>query len=165
VDARRSYHPTDFGDAQWARLLAFALERADAFECAIPYRYISCDLERAPLWPRGLETLRADVVDRYISHVRGDRLRDEPAQFLRFHLTPRVLRFVRSIPRLEAWSWKAGMPEDPVLYQGETVLLATESAHGRITVYADSDDLAVLSGAGIRLIEPLGVRAEPWPTP
>ena len=165
MDARRCYHPTDFGDAQWARLLDFALDRADAFECAIPYRYIACDLDQTPLWPRTLEALRGELVDRYVSHIRGDRLREVPAQFLRFRLTPRVLELIRSVPRLEAWSWAKHMPEDPVLYLGDTVLLATESAHGRITVYADSDDLAALSGVGIRLIEPLGVRAEPWPTP
>lgn len=165
MESRRRYHPTDFGDAQWARLLEFALDRADSFECAVPYRYTTCDLRRAPLWPRSLESMRVDLVDRYVCHVRGDRLRDEPAQFLRFRLTPRVLRAIRAVPRLEAWSWKMGAPEDPVLYLGDTVLLATESAHGQITVYADPDDLATLSGAGIRLIEPLDVRAEPWPTP
>lgn len=165
MDDRRRYHPTDFGNLQWSRLLDFELDRADGFECTIPYTYVAIDIWRTPLWPPQLEGLRADMLDRYATFVRGDAVSDQAAQVIRFRLTARVARFIRSVRTLEGWSWKHGLPEDPAFFQADTPLLATESRHGRITVFASTDDVATLSGAGIRLIEPLGVRAEPWPTP
>ena len=45
------------------------------------------------------------------------------------------------------------------------VTAATDSVEGRIAIFADPDDVAALTGVGIRLLEPLGVKAEPWPTP
>lgn len=165
MENRRRYHPTDFGNLQWARLLDFELGRADSFECTLPYRYVSMDIWRERLWPDRLQALRPDMTDRYATFVRGERMRDDAAQIVRFRMTPRVARFIRSIRHLESWSWPNELPEDPAFFLGDTLLLATESRQGRITVYADATDVATLHGAGVRLIEPLGVQADPWPTP
>ncbi|MFN2251629.1 MAG: hypothetical protein ACK2UL_06895 [Anaerolineae bacterium] len=162
---RRRYHPRDFGDVQWRLLLDFALERCDAFECAIPYRYIALDLANAPLWPAELETLRGDVVGRHVSMIRRDVLQEYATQYVRFRSTSAVRRYVRSLPRLEDWSWPDGTPEDPLFVRGDSTILSTESPAGRITVYADNSDIEDLSDVGIQLIEPLDVKAEPWPTP
>jgi len=165
MDERRRYHPTDFGDRQWARLLQFALQRADSFEVAVPYLFVAQDLWRTRLWPRVLEGLRGDMVDRHVSFVRWEQTREMPTQFVRFRLTARVAGYISALPRLEAWDWEHGTPEDPTFYEGDDVLLASDSAQGRIAVYADPSEVALLSDVGIRLIEPLGVQAEPWPTP
>lgn len=165
MSQRRRYHPRDFGDVQWERLLEFALERCDTFECAIPYSYIVQDLASAPLWPTDLRPLHDDVVTRYASTVRWGYVQEYATQFVRFRATPALRRYVRSVSRLEAWSWEQGAPEDPTFHVGDTVILSTESTSGRIAVYADRTDIDDLSQVGIRLIEPLGVKAEPWPTP
>jgi hypothetical protein len=150
---------------QWTRLLAFALERADTFECAVPYPVIVQDLSAAPLWPRELEPLRPALVDRHVSLVRWDLVQDYPTQYLRFRLAAPVASYVRSLPRLETWSWQLGTPEDPTFFEDGTPLLSTESVDGRISVYAEPADVAALTGVGIRLVESLGVKPEPWPTP
>ncbi|MCB0216953.1 MAG: hypothetical protein KDH92_09975 [Chloroflexi bacterium] len=162
---RQRYHPTDFGARQWARLLDFALARADRFECAIPYPFVAQELWTAPLFTAGLEPLREALIDRHVSLLRGGQTRDQATQYLSFELRPAVAEFIRSVRRLEGWSWSRRMPEDPSFLIDETLLLATDSVGGRITVYADPDERQALQGAGIRLIEPLGVQAEPWPTP
>lgn len=165
MSQRRPYHPTDFGQLQWARLLEHALERADTIEFALPYRFVAQDLWHAALWPRRLESFRGDLVERHVSLVRWDRLREEATQFVSFRSSAQLGRMLRAVPRLEAWSWRRDLPEDPVFRAGGQVLLATESRAGRITVFADPAEAALLVGAGVRLVEPLGVRAEPWPTP
>ena len=165
MEHRRRYHPADFGDLQWARLLAFALERADGFECAIPYPYVVQDLAVAPLWPPELNAFQPDLVDRHVSLIRWELAHDYATQFVRFRITPALAGYVRAMRHLEYWSWQRGAPEDPTLYEGNAVVLATESVDGRIAVYADAADVAILNDHGIRLIEPLGLKAEPWPTP
>ncbi len=165
MSQRQRYHPTDFGDRPWARLLDFALERSDHLECAIPYPYVSQDLWSAPLFSPALEALRGALVDRHVSMLRAGQLREEATQFLRFRMTPEVAAFARSIRRLEGWSWERQMPEDPVFLSGEVVLLSTESVQGRIAVYADREERDALRSSGVRLVEPLGVQAKPWPTP
>jgi hypothetical protein len=162
---RKRYHPVDAGDRQWHALLAFALERADGFECALPYPVTLQDMAAWPLWPRALGRFRADVVDRHVSLFRWEELQRFPTQFVRFRLSPGLAGWIESPRCLDHWCWRYDMPEDPTFYCGHEVLLATESRHGRIAVYADPFDVAVLAGSGIRLLEPLGVRAEPWPTP
>ena len=165
MNQRQRYHPTDFGARQWASLLDFALERADQFECAIPYPFVAQELWTAPLFAPGLDPLREALIDRHVSLFRGGQTRDYPTQYLRFELRPAVADFIRSVRRLEGWNWSRQMPEDPCFLLDDALLLATDSAEGRITVYADPDERQALQGAGIRLIEPLGVRADPWPTP
>jgi hypothetical protein len=165
VSQRRKYHPADFGERQWGRLLEFALERADGLECAVPYPVVVQDLAAAPLWPPELETFRSVVIDRHVSLVRWEVRQDFATQFVRFRMTPALRRYVRTYRHLEDWSWALGAPEDPTFYFGDHRLLATESVSGRIAVFASHDDVSVLTGVGIRLVEPLGVTAEPWPTP
>lgn len=165
MEHRRRYHPRDFSDAQWRRLLQFALERSDAFECAVPYPYVTQDIAAMPLWPKALADLRSEVIGRHVSYVRWGRVQDSPTQFVRLRVTPAVAEFTRSIASLEAWSWGEGAPEDPTFLRGETVILSTESPFGRIAVFADSSDLDYLNEAGVHLIEPLNVKADPWPTP
>lgn len=162
---RRRYHPSDSSDRHWQRLLQYALGKADTFECAIPYPVVLQDLAHAPLWPTALQAFRRNLIDRHASVIRWELRRDYATQFVRFQLTAPLLNYIRSFPQLEAWRWDYGAPEDPAFFSGEAVLLATESAQGRIAVYADAAELAALTGAGIRLLEPLGVTAEPWPTP
>lgn len=162
---RRKYHPTDFSDGQWQRLLAYALERADGFECVLPYRVVLQDLASAPLWPAELDEHRDAVVDRYVSLIRWELRRDESTQFVRFHLTPALRAYIRTMNRLEDWSWRTGRPEDPGFFRKDEPVLVTESIDGRIAVYADPDEVQGLGSLGVHLLEPLGVRAEPWPTP
>jgi hypothetical protein len=162
---RRRYHPVDAGDRQWQALLTFALDRADSFECALPYPVIVQSLEGLPLWPRSLARFQADVVDRHVSLLRWGEWQPVGTQFVRLRLTPALSGWVGALRRLDHWSWRHDMPEDPTFYRGDEVLVATESRNGRIAVYADDFDVAVLAGSGIRLLEPLGVRAAPWPTP
>lgn len=163
--ARKRYHPTDFGEQQWSRLLDFVFERAELLEVAIPYPYVAHNLDRAPLFSPALEALREAVVDRYVSTIRWGSAQAYATQFVRLRLDPRVCSFVRSQRRLEGWSWRRLMPEDPCFLAGGSILLATESADGRIAVFADEAERSKLRDSGIRLIEPLGVEAEPWPTP
>jgi hypothetical protein len=165
VPQRERYHPLDYGDRQWSRLLTFALERADSFECAIPYLYVVQDLARAPFWPTSLNSLRHDLIERYVSFVRWERNREYPTQFARFRLTPRVAQYVRALGSLDNWLWEHDAPEDPTFYAGDAVLLTADSVDGRIAVYVDDTDILRLANSGVRLIEPLGVTAEPWPTP
>lgn len=165
AEVRRRYHPVDHGDRQWHAILAFALSRADGFECALPYPVIAQDLGALPLWPPALKRFKADMVDRTVSLIRWDELQEQATQFVRFRLSSALIGYVASRRRLEQWSWSQGSPEDPTLYLGDEVLLATESRQGRIAVYADDLDVAHLTAAGVRLLEPLGVRAQPWPTP
>jgi hypothetical protein len=146
-------------------LLAFALSRADSFECAVPYPFVMQDLNTAPLWPSELNSLRDDLIDRYVSLIRWDHLRNYATQFVRYELSPAVATYVHGIGRLEDWSWDNDTPRDPTFYLDDAPLLATDSLQGRIAVFVDSRDLAVLTGSGIRLVEPLGVKPEPWPTP
>jgi len=162
---RRKYHPTDFSDGQWQRLLAYALERADAFECVLPYRVVLQNLECAPLWPAELDEHREAIVDRYVSLIRWELRRDEPTQFVRFRLTTALRSYIQGADRLEDWCWRSGRPEDPSFFRGGEPVLVTESIDGRIAVYADPDEVQGLGSRGVRLLEPLGVRAEPWPTP
>lgn len=165
VGHRRRYHPRDFGDQQWARLLAFALDRSDAFECAIPYPYVAHDLDAVPLWPPELDALRDDVLERHVSTIRWACMQDYATQFVRLRVTPALRDFAREAGPLASWKWSNGLPEDPAFLRRGAVILTTESASGRIAVYADRTDVAQLTDAGVQLIEPLDVRAEPWPTP
>lgn len=164
-DGRRRYHPTDFSDALWLRLVEYGLERADAFRCALPYRFVHVDYARSPLWPPTLEAHRDALLDRYVSHIRADRARERPTEFATFELTRELQRLIRGVTSLKNWSWRHGLPEDPTFLAGSEIVLATESEHGRIVVYADDGELEALGAAGVRLIEPLGVEAAPWPTP
>jgi hypothetical protein len=164
LDDRRRYHPADAGDRQWQMLLAFALDRSDHFECALGYPMVTQDLARLKL-PAPLDAFRPQLVERHVSLIRWETRQDYPTQFVRFRLIPPLAAWVASLRRLEHWAWDRGAPEDPTFYRDGEVLLATESRDGRIAVYADDVDHAALTGVGIRLLEPLGVRAEPWPTP
>jgi len=165
VATRRKYHPTDFGEAQWRRLLTFALAEADAFECAIPYRTVVHDLSASPLWPEELNAFRGLVMDRHVSLIRWEFLHDYPTQFVRLRLTPGLKVFIRRLAHLQEWSWATGHPEDPALYGGGAPILETESVAGRVAVYADPKEVTRLMSVGVRLLEPLGVKPEPWPTP
>ena len=165
MSERRRYHPTDFGNAQWKRILRFALERADGFSCAIPYPYVVQDLWEAPLVFRVLEGIRPALAERELSMIRWERTQEQANQFLHFRMTGEVRDFVRKPKGLEAWSWRQNMPEDPSFHLGATTLVTTESGSGRIAVYANPEEHAWLTDQGVRLIEPLGVRAKPWPTP
>lgn len=162
---RRRYHPTDFGPKQWQRLLSFALGRSDEVEVAVPYVTIVQDLAASPLWPPALEARRNAVTDRSVSLIRWGRLQDTPTQFVRLSLTADVRRYVRRLGPLERWSWRRSAPEDPTFLCRGAVVLATESGTGRISVFADTRDFAALTDSGVRLLEPLGAEAEPWPTP
>lgn len=104
-------------------------------------------------------------MDRHVSLIRWELRRDYATQFVRYRLAPAVVDYVLGIGTLTEWSWEESAPCDPTFYRGESLILATDSAEGRIAVYADERDLALLTGAGIRLVEPLGVKPEPWPTP
>ncbi len=165
ADGRLRWHPVDYGDAPWQRLLAFALAHADHFECVVPYRVVRLDLLRAPLWPPTLEAYRDDLVSRHASVIRGETTQDSPVEYLRFRMSPLVRRFVGRTRRLEDWSWSHGRPEDPAFLRGELPLLLTNSQHGRVTVFATEAERADLADGGLRLVEPLAARAEPWPTP
>lgn len=162
---RRRYHPADASDRQWHTLRDFALDRADAFECALPYPYVTQDLARLPLSPMGLRVFRSDVLERHVSLIRWEERQDYPTLFVRLRMSSALAGWIASFRRLEHWSWRLGAPEDPTFYLGDETLLATASRDGRIAVFADSEEWASLSGVGIRLLEPLGLRAEPWPTP
>ncbi len=162
---RRKHFPVDFGDVPWRMLLGFALQTADRFECAIPYPYVALSLERAPLWPRGLNAFRGQLIDRHVNHVRWDRLQPYPTQYVRFRLTPELRRYVQGIGPLDNWLWANDVPEDPAFYVGEEPLLMADSIDGRIAVFVRSDELDRLAAQGVRLVQPLGVAAEPWPTP
>ena len=164
-DGRRRYHPTDFNDALWQRLIEYGIERSDAFRLALPHRFVHVDYMRSPLWPPTLEAHRGAMTERYVSHVRGDRSRDKPTEFAVFGLKPPIKRLVRGVSSLQHWDWRRGLPEDPTFLAGDKVMLTTESRQGRITVYADEHEFESLSEHGVRLIEPLGVKAAPWPTP
>jgi hypothetical protein len=164
-DGRRRYHPTDFSDSLWRNLLDYAIERADTFRCALPYRFVQVDFEHAPLWPQTLEAHRGALIERYVSHIRAERTREHPTQFAVFTLTPQVERLIRGVTSLQNWSWRHGLPEDPSFLAGTEVVIDTESGPGRIVVYADEREFEALGAAGVRLIEPLGVEAAPWPTP
>jgi hypothetical protein len=169
VPVRRKYHPADFGDQQWQRLLAYALERADRFRCATPYRYVAQDIDAAPLWPSSLEAFRSGLIDRHVSLIRWETVREVATDFLEFRLDGperrEILEYLREPRRLEDWNWNAGRPEDPGFSGRGIPILDTESADGRISVFASPVEVDQLSAAGIRLLEPLGVKAEPWPTP
>jgi hypothetical protein len=162
---RTKYHPTDFSAGLWHRVLSFGLAKADHFQCALPYPVVLQDLEGERLWPRELEAFRADIVDRHVSLIRWDIARDTPTQFVRFRLTPGLEAYIHAVRGLQDWSWSKSRPEDPTLYAGDEPILVTESLDGRIAVFADHDEVHDLGAHGVRLLEPLGVRAEPWPTP
>lgn len=164
-DGRRRYHPTDFTDVLWQRLVEYGIERSNTFRCALPYRFVQFDYPDAPLWPPTLEAHRGALVERYVSHVRAQHTRDSATEFAVFGLTPPVVRLVRGVASLQHWHWRRGLPEDPTFMAGDEIVLATESRQGRIVVYADDRELESLGALGIRLIEPLGVEAAPWPTP
>jgi hypothetical protein len=162
---RTKYHPTDFSTALWHRVLAFGLAKADSFQCALPYPVILQDLGRQRLWPPELEEFRADLIDRHVSLIRWDLTRDAPTQFVRFRLSGGLESYIHSVRSLQEWSWGRERPEDPTLYCGDEPILVTESLDGRIAVFADNEEVHDLGANGVRLLEPLGVRAEPWPTP
>lgn len=162
---RRLYYPSDSNDRLWRRLLDDAMGRADSFECALPYTIVVQRLARAPLWPEAPAGLEDHVVDRYVTLIRAGYLREHPSQIVRFRLTPGLAAYIRLLGRLGSWRWEQGHPEDPAFYAGDQPILATESRQQRISVYADEADHARLAGAGVRLVEPLGLVAEPWPTP
>jgi hypothetical protein len=162
---RTKYHPTDFSAALWHRVLSFSLEKSDSFQCALPYPVVVQDLERELLWPPELEAFRPEIVDRHVSLIRWDITRDKPTQFVRFRLTPGLEAYMRAVRSLQEWSWTKDRPEDPTLFAGDEPILVTESRDGRIAVFADNDEVHDLGAHGVRLLEPLGVRAEPWPTP
>lgn len=165
ADGRRRYHPTEHGQRPWHVLLDFALERADAFACALPYRIVRQDYFDARLPVPLLERFRADVLERHVSLIRWGVLRDQPTEFVVLRLSPELRRAIRAVRRLEAWSWDHGRPEDPTLLAGDLPILETESADGRVALYATEAEMAALATGGVRLVESLGVRAEPWPTP
>ncbi len=165
LDGRRRYHPTDFTDALWRRLIEYGIERSDSFRCALPYRFVHVDYMRAPLWPPTLEAHRGAMIDRYVSHIRAERAREKPTEFAVFEFTPSLLRLIRGVTSLQHWNWRRGLPEDPTFLAGEEIVLTSESQAGRIVVYADEREIEALGADGVRLIEPLGVEAAPWPTP
>jgi len=164
-DGRRRYHPTDFHSAMWRRLLEHALPRADAFRCALPYAYIRQQVDDAPFWSPMLEPHRAALLERYASHVRWHVLQEQPTEFTVFRVTVGLARTIRGVVDLSHWSWQHRLPEDPTLMADGHAIVTTESREGRITVYADDQELEALRERGVRLIEPLGVQAPPWPTP
>lgn len=165
-DGRRRYHPTDFGDRPWQALVAFAGRHADAFQCAVPYRVVRQSVDGAPLRPATVEVLRSSLVDRYASLLRWGEVIDVPVEVLTFRHDPAVRRFVAASPRLTDWVWAKRMPEDPTfLVRGEP-LVASDSRTGRVAVFASPDEHDELTRRlGVRLVEPLGVVCEPWPTP
>jgi hypothetical protein len=165
VTERRRYHPSDSSNLHWRRLLSYALDRADVFECAIPYPVILQDLAHARLWPSALQPFAGELLDRHVSLIRWEISHDYATQFLRFKITPSLIRYVESFRGLERWQWELGAPEDPSFLVGDTPVLTTESANGRIAVFASAHEFVQLADNGIRLLEPLGVKAEPWPTP
>jgi len=165
TDGRRRYHPTEYGQRPWQALLGFALERADAFTCALPYRVVRQDFFGARLPVPLLERFREDIEARYASVIRWGILREQPTEFVTLRLSPELRRAIQTVRRLEEWSWDHGRPEDPTLLLGDAPILETESVDGRVTLYATADEMAALVANGVRLVEPLGVRAEPWPTP
>jgi hypothetical protein len=168
VDARRMYHPADFGDQQWSRLLEYALGRADTFRCVTPYRVVLQTLA-APFGLAQLDEFRGVLIERYASLIRWDVEREEPVEFLQFDVAvpeaESLRRYIRAARRLEEWSWAAGRPEDPTFLLRGVPILSTESVGGRIAVFANDTEASQLVSDGIRLLEPLGVKAEPWPTP
>ncbi|MEO8083323.1 MAG: hypothetical protein ABI780_05830 [Ardenticatenales bacterium] len=165
-DGRRRYHPTDYGDRQWQALVAFAERHADAFQCAIPYRVVRQVADAGPLWPTALEAFRPQLLDRYATLVRWGELVDTPAELLTFRLDVGVRRWVAGAGHLAEWAWPRRMPEDPTfLVRGEP-LVTTCSRTGRVAVYASAEEHAEITRQrGVRLVEPLGAVAEPWPTP
>lgn len=165
VEGRQRYFPIDYSDRLWRQLRDHALTRADRLVIALPYRYIAQGLLRAPLGLASVEGLQGAVLERYVSHIRADRLRETPSQFVCLRLDDAVRAFAGDIATLEGWSWKRGRPEDPCFYLGEQPLLTTDSPNGCITVYADRTERTEIEHAGVRLVEPLGAVAEPWPTP
>jgi hypothetical protein len=76
-----------------------------------------------------------------------------------------VRRFVARTRRQADWSWPLARPEDPTFLVGELPLLSVNSASGRVVVFATAAERSELAEVGIRLLEPLAARAEPWPTP
>lgn len=165
VDERQRYFPIDYSDRLWRRLRDDALMRADRLVIALPYLYVAQGLFEAPLGLPCLEALRGAVLERYASHIRADRLRETPSQFVCLRLDDAVRAFAGDIATLEGWAWKRGRPEDPCFYLGEQPILTTDSPNGCITVYADRTERSALEQSGVRLVEPLGAVAEPWPTP
>lgn len=165
ADGRHRLHPADYGDIQWQRLLDFALSRAKHFECVVPYRIVRQDLLAAPLWPPTLEAYRGDLVARHASMIRGESTLDAPVEYLRFRLSPMVRRFVARTRRQADWAWPLARPEDPTFLVNELPLLGVNSASGRVVVFATAQERTELADVGIRLLEPLAARAEPWPTP
>jgi hypothetical protein len=123
------------------------------------------DLKDSPLWPPALNALRQYMVDRHVSLIRWEQMREHPTQFVRYALAPQVVDYVRGIGALSDWDWELNTPQDPTFYAEDKPVLATDSTSGRIALFADEDDLAWLAHAGIRVVEPLGVKADPWPTP
>ena len=91
---RRRYHPADASDRQWHMLLSFALERADTFECALPYRFVTQDLRRLPLWPPALMPFKADLLERHVSLIRWETRHDYATQFARFRMSPALAGWV-----------------------------------------------------------------------
>ena len=165
VEDRQRYFPIDYSDQLWRRLRDHALAQADRLVIALPYPFIAQGLARQPLGLPCLEGLRGAVLERYASHIRADRLRETPSQFVCLRLDDAVRAFAGDIATLEGWSWKRGRPEDPCFYLGEQPILTTDSPNSCITVYADRTERTVLEQSGVRLVEPLGAVAEPWPTP
>ena len=165
TDGRRRYHPTDYGQRPWQALLGFALARADTFACALPYRVVRQDFIAARLPVPVLERFRDDIEERYAGLIRWGVLREEPTEFVTLRLSPELRRAIQQVRRLEEWSWEHGRPEDPTLLLGDAPILETESVDGRVSLYATADEMASLAASGVRLVEPLGVHAEPWPTP
>lgn len=164
-DGRKRYLPTDFGDRPWQALLAFGLQRADAFGCVIPYRFLRQDFFDAPLQSPLLEPFADRLQERYATFLRGGHLGDTAVQVLRLSLDEELGAALRTVRRLEDWRFEQGRPEDPSLSVAGRPLLETDSRAGRVSVYATHEELEALATDGIRLIEPLGVKAAPWPTP
>lgn len=164
-DGRKRYLPTDFGDRPWQALLTFGLARADAFGCLLPYRYVQQDFFGAPLGSALLEPFADRVLERYASFVRAGHLGDTAVQVLRLRLSDELAAALRSVRRLEDWRFERGRPEDPTLALRGRPILETDSRSGQVSVYATREELEHLADEGVRLIEPLGVKAAPWPTP
>lgn len=165
-DGRRRYHPTDFGDRPWQALVAFVERRADAFQCAVPYRVVRQSAATLRLRPAAIDALRPALVDRYASLLCFGEVVDAPVEVLTFRFDEAVRRFVHGTARLTDWAWSRRMPEDPTfLLRGEP-LVATDSRTGRVAVFASPDEHHELTRRhGVRLVEPLGAVCEPWPTP